>query len=111
MNLQNKTSPLTLYKHEHLIQDPSTGRAAQLMHISPEPSESESLNDLRIYSDHEYTEILDQLGNIAFNLFGSTIEYLGTTEFEINGVFGPLGVLGDKVLAGECYPWSLEIHD
>jgi len=78
----------TLYLHEHKITQSDNCCHAVLRYLSNYDLPDEALHDLIVWRSHDYANILIDLADGLFNVFGSSFEHFKTTAWEVTAPHG-----------------------
>jgi hypothetical protein len=78
----------TLYLHEYKITQSDNCCYAVLHYLSNYDLPDEALHDLIVWRSHDYANILIDLADGLFNVFGSSFEHFKTTAWEVTAPHG-----------------------
>ena len=78
----------TLYLHEYKITQSDNCCYAVLRYLSNYDLPDEALHDLIVWRSHDYANILIDLADGLFNVFGSSFEHFKTTAWEVTAPHG-----------------------
>ena len=76
------------YLHEHKIIQSDKCCYAVLRYLSEFDLPDEALHDLIVWRSHDYANILIDLADGLFNVFGSSFEHFKTTAWEVTAPHG-----------------------
>jgi len=78
----------TLYLHEYKITQSDNCCYAVLRYLSNYDLPDEALHDLIVWRSHDYANILIDLADGLFNVFGSSFEHIKTTTLDTKAPHG-----------------------
>ena len=109
-NTQEPTNQVVkAYIHQHKIIEAPCNREALLHHISYESSPEDSMRDLVVWSE-EYSNILSELAENKFNVFGCTFHHESTIEIPLGSCrSGSILILSETLMDQPL--WSIEVAD